>query len=108
METNINYQPLYVRIKFLSNYLQQLPNINNENTKLILDTLNNLDIFNIDDQNYSNKILISLFNIYNSIINSLKENCTKYHELIFFPLLLLSSLPETFEIRNNVIFSITT
>ena len=108
METNINYQPLYVRIKFLSNYLQQLPNINNENTKLILDTLNNLDIFNIDDQNYSKKILISLFNIYNSIINSLKENCTKYHELIFFPLLLLSSLPETFEIRNNVIFSMTT
>ena len=108
METNINYQPLYVRIKFLSNYLQQLPNINNENTKIILDTLNTLDIFNIDDQHFSKKILISLFNIYNSIINSLKENCTKYHELIFFPLLLLSSLPETFEIRNNVILSMTT
>ena len=107
METTSSYQPLYVRIKFLANYLEQLPNISNDNTKIILDTLNTLDIFNIDDQNFSKKILINLFNIYNSIINSLKENCTKYHELIFFPLLLLSSLPETFEIRNNVITAMT-
>ncbi|MCQ2819309.1 MAG: hypothetical protein MJ252_18755 [archaeon] len=103
LEANTTLQPLYVRIKFISHYLQEIPNISIENATLIVETLNKLDIFNMADSSYSTNMLICLFNIYSSLINSLKENCSKIHELIFFPLLLLSSLPETVKIRNEVI-----
>ena len=103
MESNTSNQPLYVRIKFLANYLSKLKNITNENAETIIKTLNNLDIFNISDHQYSAKILFYLFHIYASLINSLCENCKQFHDLLFFPLLLLSSLPETIKMRDEVL-----
>ena len=105
LEPNTGLQSLYVRIKFIYFYLTELPNISNENASLILDTLNKMDIFNMTNSTYSTNILLSLFQIYSSLINSLKDHCKSFHNLIFFPLLLLSSLPETIKIRDNVINS---
>ena len=103
MEITTSYQPLFVRIKFLANYLSKLPQIEEENCKLILEILNNLDLFNIDDAHFSKNILLYTFKIYASIILSLKDNCKKFHEDIFFHLLILSSLPECSEINTQVL-----
>jgi dynein assembly factor 5 len=103
MEITSSYQPLFVRIKFLANYLSKLPEIEENNCKLILELLKNLDLFNIDDNHFSKNILLYTYKIYASIILSLKYNCKKFHEDIFFPLLILSSLPECTEIYNQVL-----
>ena len=103
MEITTSFQPLFVRIKFLANYLSKLPQIEEQNCKLILETLNNLDLFNIDDPHFSKNILLYTFKIYASIILSLKENCKNFHEEIFFHLLILSSLPECSDIKTQVL-----
>ena len=102
MEPNASYQPLFVRIKFIANYLSQLQQISTDNAKMIIDTLSSLDIFNISDPNYSTKILVDLAYIYYSLINSLGANSKQFHDTLFFPLLLLNSLPETLSIRKYV------
>jgi len=102
-EITSSYQPLYVKIKFLSNYLKNLKEISKDNCNNIINLLNKLDIFNIDDNHYSKKILLYTFKIYSAIIISLQENCKEFVDTIFFPLLILTSLPETAEIRNQVL-----
>ena len=103
MEQNVSNQPLYTRIKFLSNYLSGLPNITKENAEKVIKTLQALDIFSTVDPLYSKKMLLHLFKIYAALINSLGSNCTAFHQDLFFPLLLLCNFPETKEIEKNVI-----
>jgi dynein assembly factor 5 len=102
IETNNNLEALYVRIRFLSNYLKQLQNISLENGELIINSLNNIDIFNLQQFSYTKNLLYSYANLLGSLINCLKGNCTKVNDKLFFPLLLLISLPETQAIRPEI------
>ena len=105
MEPSTTYQPLFVRIKFIANYLNELKEITIDNANLLVTTLNTLDIFNIADSSFSTKILFYLYHIYSSLIRSLGSNSSKFHEQLFFPLLLLSALPENVKIKDEVIAS---
>lgn len=107
IESNSSLHPLYVRIKFLANYMTQVQNITAENANLIINSLKSLDLFSLSDASYTQKILLFLFKIYESLVYSLKELCVKFHSDLFFPLLVLSSLPETISLRTNVFNSIS-
>ena len=102
IEVGSSLESLYVRIRFLSNYLSKLQNLSLENGKIILNCLSNLDVFNIPTFQYSQQLLNSYAGVYSSLINCLKEKCASVHENLFFPLLLLVSLPETIAIRKNI------
>jgi dynein assembly factor 5 len=51
---------------------------------------------------YTQQLLYSYAGVYSSLINCLKEKCATVHDSLFFPLLLLVSLPETVAIRKEI------
>lgn len=102
VEVGSSLESIYVRIKFLSKYLSQLNEISLENGQLILKCLSSLDVFNMPTFQYSQHLLYSYAGVYTSLISCLKEKCATVHDSLFFPLLLLVSLPETINIRNEI------
>ena len=102
IEVGSSLESLYVRIKFLANYLSQLELLSLENGKLILKCLSALDILNLPTFQFTQQLLYSYAGVYSSIINCLKEKCADVHESLFFPLLLLISIPETINIRKDI------
>ena len=102
IEVGSSLESLYVRIRFLANYLSQLQNLSLENGQIILKCLSTLDVFNMQTFNYTQQLLYSYAGVYSSLINCLKEKCATVHDSLFFPLLLLVSLPETVAIRKDI------
>ena len=102
IEVGSSLETLYVRIRFLSNYLSKLENLSLENAQIILKCLSNLDVFNLQTFQYTQQLLYSYAGVYQSLINCLGEKCGAVHDSLFFPLLLLVSLPETIAIRNEI------
>jgi hypothetical protein len=102
IEVGSSLESLYVRIRFLANYLSQLQNLSLENGQLILKCLSGLDVFNMQTFQYTQQLLYSYAGVYSSLINCLKEKCATVHDSLFFPLLLLVSLPETVAIRKEI------
>jgi dynein assembly factor 5 len=51
---------------------------------------------------YTQQLLYSYAGVYSSLINCLKEKCAIFHDQLFFPLLLLISVPETISIRKEI------
>ncbi len=102
IEIGSSLETLYVRIRFLANYLSQLQNLSLENGELILKCLSSLDVFNMQTFQYTQQLLYSYARVFSSLINCLKEKCSTVHEKLFFPLLLLNSLPETVAIRKEI------
>ena len=91
IEIGSSLETLYVRIRFLANYLSQLQNLSLENGELILKCLSSLDVFNMQTFQYTQQLLYSYARVFSSLINCLKEKCSTVHEKLFFPLLLLNS-----------------
>ena len=102
IEVGSSLETLYVRIRFLANYLSQLEKLSLENGQTILKCLSNLDVFNMPTFQYTQQLLYSFAGVYTSLINCLKENCAIVHDSLFFPLLLLVSHPDTIGIRNDI------
>jgi hypothetical protein len=102
-EIKNSFQPILGRIKTLSFILTKMTNISFENVDMVLKLMHNLDIFSMfSDGPYTKQILIYAYKIFESLTLNLSHNCKKYHESLFFPLLLLSSLPETNSIHTEV------
>jgi hypothetical protein len=104
-ETEIknSYQPMFCRLKLLSNVVNKMVNINNENFELIVKLINTLDIFNMpSDGAFTKRILFYTYKLFNSLTLNLGKLCKVYHENLFFPLLLLGSLPDTVSIHSEV------
>jgi hypothetical protein len=102
IEVGSSLETLYVRIRFLANYLSQLENLSLENGQTILKCLSNLDVFNMQTFQYTQQLLYSYAGVYTSLINCLKEHCATVHDSLFFPLLLLVSHPDIIDIRNEI------
>jgi len=102
LESKQTFQPLNSRLKILSNILQKITNISTDSVNMILKGMHNLDLFNMPENQYVKPILSSLHLIYKSIIFNLKNDCVKFHSDLFFPLLLLQSLPESKELHKEV------
>jgi dynein assembly factor 5 len=103
VEIKNSYQPMYCRLKLLSNVISRMANINDENVEMLLKLITQLDVFNLASENaYTKKILYYSFKLYLSLTINLGKNCFKYHENIFFPLLLLQSLPDTISFHQEV------
>jgi hypothetical protein len=102
MEIKNSYQPLYCRLKVLSCVVSKIANVSNETVTLVLRLMNNLDVFNFAENNYIKQILFFTFKIYQSFVYNLGKESVRFHSDIFFPLLLLQSLPDTTIFHQDV------
>lgn len=102
MEIKTSYQPMFCRLKLLSNVMSKMANISDENVEMMIKLINQLDIFNLPEGTYTKNILLYCFKLYYSLVTNLGKSCTKFHESLFFPLLLLQSLPETVNFHVEV------
>lgn len=103
-EVKNSYAPMYSRLKLLSNVINKMANISAENTLMLINLIQSLDVFNMPaDGVYTKKILYYTYSLFHSLVINLgKDLCNKYHSELFFPLLLLSSLPQTIVFHNDV------